>query len=127
MQLGTETGSLVNHVYSSAKNPSPKVGMAATILSWSDRSPATVIETFTKGKYDYFTVQEDNAKRVDDNGMSEQQEYEYSRNPNGCTYTFRITDNGFEQVYKGESGRYKKIDGCSVLLGRREKFHDFSF
>ncbi|MBF84524.1 MAG: hypothetical protein CL489_08625 [Acidobacteria bacterium] len=127
MKLGTETGSLVNHLYSRIEKIKPEIGMGATILGWTDRSPATVIETFTKGKYDYIVVQEDSAKRVDNNGMSENQEYEYTRNPEGCTYTFRVIKDGFQEVYKAESGRYNKLDGKGLLLGTREKYYDFSF
>lgn len=126
MQLGTETGSLVNHLYSRTKPTEPEVGMAATILSWSDRHPATVIKTFKKGKYNYFVVQEDDAKRTDKLGMSDHQEYEYSRNPNGCAYTYRVEGDNYVRVYKGETGRYRKTSG-NIMLGRREKFHDFSF
>jgi hypothetical protein len=49
MKLGTHTGSLTNHIYSRAVPITPEVGMGCTLLSWSDRHPATIIDIFTKG------------------------------------------------------------------------------
>lgn len=127
MKLGTETGSLVNHVASREVAKLPEVGDGATLLGWSDRYPATVIEVFKKGKFDYIVVQEDSATRIDDNGMSEVQDYEYTRNPNGRKETFRVVEDRFERVYRAESGRFKKESGYGLWVGRRESYHDFSF
>lgn len=127
MKLGTQTGSLVNHVVSREEATLPEIGEGATVLQWSDRKPATVIEIFTKGKFDYIVVQEDNAKRIDDNGMSDIQEYEYTPNTDGVTNVFRITDDGYQHVYKSETGRYVKGSGLGLAIGRREMYHDFSF
>lgn len=127
MKLGTQTGSLVNHLLSRAPTTLPEIGDAATVTHWTDRSAATVINVFQKGKYNYVVVQEDNAVRVDDNGLSEIQDYEYTRNPEGITSTFRITDNGYEHVYLAETGRYNKSDSCGLCIGRRQKYHDPSF
>lgn len=126
MKLGTQTGSLVNHIYSRAAASTPMVGEGATLLSWTDRYPATVVEVFTHGKYDYFVVQEDSATRVDDYGMSDAQSYEYSCNPQGRLSTFRVKNGGFEAVRQNENGRWVKSYG-SVAVGRREKYHDYSF
>jgi hypothetical protein len=129
MKLGTQTGSLFNHLMANSSVKEIVVGeTGATLLSWSDRHPATVVEVFKKGKFDYIVVQQDEAKRVDDNGMSDCQTYEYTRNPEGPTSTFRVTEKGFEQVYKdSETGRYKKAGVGGLCIGRREKFYDFSF
>jgi hypothetical protein len=99
----------------------------ATLLFWSDRSPATVVETFKKGKYEYVVVQEDDYERTDSLGISDSQSYDYKRNPNGNKITFRITPKGFQHVYVNEeTGRF--INGSGHLtIGRREKYHDFSF
>lgn len=126
MRLGTETGSLVNHLMSGQKATLPEVGEAATLLSYSDRSPGTVIETFKSGKFDFIVVQEDNYKRIDNNGMSEDQEYEYSRNPDGCTSTWRLNGERWERVYKSEeTGRWRRTNG-GITIGRRERFYDFT-
>jgi hypothetical protein len=39
-------------------------------------------------------VQEDDARRIDRNGLSEQQVYEYTPNPNGHRRIFRKMKNG---------------------------------
>lgn len=126
MKLGTETGSLVNHIYSTAASPAPEVGMGCTMLYWTDRKAATVVEVNHKGRY--IVVQQDRAVRVDDYGMSEHQEYEYKPDPNGATYIYRkMRDGRWVQHYRNrETGRLKKGSG-TLALGRREKYHDFSF
>lgn len=129
MKLGTQTGSLVNHVLSCASPIEPQVNMGCTILSWSDRNPATIIETFEKGKYTYVTVQDDHAVRKDDLGMSECQDWEITRDENGCTRTFRRKKG--ETQFKGckvnyATGRWVNSSGV-LRVGKREKFYDFSF
>lgn len=117
-RLGSATGSLVNYFHGNASQPEPVVGMAATILSWSDRSPATVIAV--KGAS--ITVQADNAKRTDNNGLSESQEYEYSRNPDGATHVYTRRRDG-SYVRKGSKMR----GGPRLALGYRSKYRDPSF
>ena len=81
VQLGKTTGSLVNALYALESVKVPNIGDGATILSWTDRHPATVIDIEEKGKYVYVTTQEDRARRVDNNGFSENQKYLYLPNP----------------------------------------------
>jgi hypothetical protein len=133
MKLGTQTNSLTNHILSRATvgQPKPVVGMGATVMSWTDRDGATIIEVIEiKGGYDV-VVQEDHAKRVDTNGMSECQEYEYTPNPNGSRYRFRF-DNAigrWREVYVKANGRICLIKGGGhgLRIGERDKYHDFSF
>lgn len=125
MKLGTETGSLINH-FMGGSNVSPQIGMGATLLSWTDRDPATVIA------YDMVkqivTVQEDSYKRIDSNGMSEAQEYEYTPNPKGSIHNFRWGKKGWERVtYNPETNRWKKSHSGGLHTGTRERFYDFSF
>lgn len=128
MQLGTQTGSLMNHLMSRSAPKEPEAGMPATLLMWTDRHPATVIDVFTKGKTAYFTVQEDHWKALKPMNTDDQA-YEYTRNPEGATRTFRMArKGGWEQVTQNpETGRYIKIGNGGILLGRREKFEDPSF
>jgi hypothetical protein len=123
------TGSLINHLYSiSTKNePEPFVGMPATLLSWTDRDPCTVIEVNMKGRY--IVVQEDDYRRTDSNGLSDSQSYEYTINPNGSTRIFRKNKRGEWVLHyvNSETKRLVQSRGCNLLLGRREKYHDFSF
>lgn len=126
MKFGIETASFVNHLYSAAKSPEPVVGMPATILSWTDRRPATVVEVNSKKRY--IVVQEDNARRIDNNGMSESQEYEYTPNPEANRQVFRKMKDGswLRHVINPATNRLVKRSG-GLMLGRREKYHDFSF
>lgn len=114
MKLGTETGSLLNHIMSRyGDEQEVKVGDPCTILHWSDRTPATIIKVTPKT----VTVQEDKYKRIDKNGMSDCQEYEYERDPNGSTKTFRLTKRG----WTGKGGH------PSLSIGYRERYYDYSF
>lgn len=133
MKLGSQTGSMTNHLYSRMTNgqPKPEVGMGATVLSWSDREGATVVEAYEiKGGYEV-VVQEDDFKRIDKNGMSECQDYEYTANPNARKLRFRFDDKhrGWREVYVKENGRVclVKGGGHGLRIGERDKYHDFSF
>jgi hypothetical protein len=112
-------GSLVNVLMDNATQPDPQVGDGATVLAYSDRHPATITEIRkTPSGKRVVTVQEDNAERLDSNGMSECQEYRFSRNAEGRTYTF----------FEDKHGRFtERGKGCSLRIGERSKYHDFSF
>jgi hypothetical protein len=124
-----QTASLINSLYSrmTVGEPAPYVGMPATLLSWTDRNPCTVIEVNMAKRY--IVVQDDDYKRVDSNGLSESQAYEYTPNANGCRRIFRKMKNGqWAQHYVNpETNRLVKSEGCGLRLGEREKYHDFSF
>jgi len=109
-------GSLVNAT--SVTSGRPEVGMAATILGWTDRHPATVVRVSPSGKTCW--VRECIAKRTDSHGMSEVQEYEYSENPAAPEREFRLGKRGWREA--GTRGK-----GNGLRLGRREKYFDFSF
>jgi len=116
MKLGTETGSLINHIAAREIGPLPAVGMGATILAWSDRYAATIIYVSKSRKL--VRVQHDRSRRTDDNGgFSENQSYEYSRDPNGSVETFRL----------GKRGWRKQGGGFGLLIGHREKYRDPHF
>ena len=131
MKLGTETGSLVNHLYSRAVvgQPEPVVGMGATILMWTDRHAATIIEVWTDASgWAFVTVQADHAKRTDQNGQSESQTYEYSANPNGAKRTWRQVEGGtWQEVELGATKRWKKTGGPGLRIGEREEYRDPCF
>lgn len=128
MRLGTETGSVMNHIMTGTKQTDPEIGMGATLCSWTDRHPATVIyvDEFKSLVY----VREDNYQRTDKNGWSESQEYEYTANPDGQVHAFRKNKHGrWERVRVNQkTGRFNKADcGYGLVLGRREKYWDPSF
>ena len=127
MNLGTETGSLINHIQSRTFNDQdPVVGAPATVLYWSDRHGATV--TAWDAKHAVVTVQEDKATRTDSNGMSEDQTYSFERDTNGSRHMFKRTKKGWKSVLLNrETGRYNQTDGSGLLLGSRDSYYDFSF
>lgn len=128
MKLGTETNSLTNHLYSRAVNgqPEPQVGMGATILAWTDRYAGTITEVRPNG---VITVQDDQAIRVDQNGMSECQESRYEPNPHGPLRHFRRRRNGVwsEVEFNPETNRWKFSDGLGLRIGERQHYYDYSF
>lgn len=128
MKIGTETGSLVNHLYSRMTNgaPEPTVGMPATLLGWTDRHPGTVVAWDGK----LLQIQEDDWQRTDRNGLSESQTYEYTPNPKGSIHLFKVDRSGeWRECYRNEAGRLILHKGCGygLILGRREAYRDPSF
>lgn len=119
MKLGTQTGSLVNHVISLVKSPRPEVGMGATLLMWTDRKAYTVIGVSPSGKT--LLAQRDKAIRTDSNGMSEAQSYRFEPDPAAEKETYTLRANG-EWHRVGESSK-----GATLVLGHRAAYHDFSF
>lgn len=92
------------------------IGMGATIRFGSDCYPVTVVGISTSGYK--LTLQEDDARRLDNNGMSDVQDYEYTRNPNGNIY----------YAYRRANGAYYlKGSKQQISLGFRRKFYDFCF
>ncbi len=94
----------------------PQVGMGATICHWSDRTPATIIYVSNNGRK--ITLQEDNAVRLDNNGISELQEYTFNRNVNGKLYHATLR----------KDGKYRIVGGKELIsLDTRNKYYDYSF
>ena len=109
-------GSLVNILEDGVKIGEIKVGTGVTMLSWTDRIPGTIIEVGNN----YIKVQEDIYKRVDNNGMSDCQDYEYTPNPNGTIKTYKKARNGkFTDTGKNS--------GSGLIIGYRERYFDYSF
>lgn len=102
------------------KDEPPKVGDGATYGCWTDRHAGTVIKVSKSGKTVW--VQADHAKRVDKNGMSEMQTYEYSPNPEGHIIVFTLRNDG-RYNEKGCARGY----GNRVGFGHRNAYHDYSF
>jgi hypothetical protein len=130
MKLGKHTASVNNWISSNAVigQPTPEVGMGATILGWTDRHPATIVEVSKDRGAVLLKVQEDDYRRLDKNGMSECQQYLYSPNPNGRVHHYRQDKSGrwVEVEFNEETKRWNKRGG-GLRIGEREKYHDFSF
>lgn len=119
-------GNLMNRIAETVKPLVPEVGMGATILMYSDRHAATVIEILDvrmiSKQPTKIIVQQDRAIRTDSNGQSEAQEYRFEPDANGRKYTFTLRKNG-TYVEAGASMR----NGTIVRLGERDSYHDYSF
>lgn len=131
MKLGTQTGSVINHLHSRAVigQPEPVVGMGATMLLWSDRHAATITNVQqVRGKL-IVTVQRDHAAVVAGSGHDGSAEYSYNRNPSGGEDHFRREDDGRWQqvVINRQTGRWGKVSGSGLRIGEREEYRDPSF
>ena len=134
MKLGSQTASLTNHLLSRATlgQPKPEVGMGVTLLQWSDRSAGTiqkVTELASKTWAWEIEITDDSARRIDNNGMSESQEYEYTQHPDGYRTTYRCKREGGEwiRVVRNENGRTVISRGAGLQIGVRQAYHDFTF
>lgn len=101
MKLGTQTGSVINHLQSRAVigQPEPVVGMGATMLLWSDRRACTITNVqLVRGKT-IVTVQTDRTTVTAGSSHDGSAEYSYARNPHGSECHFRREDGGrWQQV-----------------------------
>jgi hypothetical protein len=114
------TNSLVNGLMAGATNtPDPVVGMGATILMWTDRHAATVVEVINAKT---IVIQQDRATRADDNGMSDAQSWTFEPNPDAPRTTYTKRSNG-AWVRKGEPAK----GGSRIAVGVRSEHYDFSF
>lgn len=98
------------------KTKTPKVEMPCTMVMHSDRHACTVVKVSpTKAK---IVVQRDIAIRKDKNGVSENQEYSFERDPNGPTY----------EAFRNKKGQYQiKGKGAYIALGFRDEYFDPCF
>ena len=108
-------GSLQNLMASSstqAHAQTPEVGDGATIVLWTDRTPATVVEVVSRT---HVRIQRDRAQYAWPSGIATLVE----RDPEGI----------IEDVRRGKDGRWA-ISGqrsVSVMLGVRSGYRDPSF
>lgn len=105
----------------------PTKGMGATLLTWSDRHAATVID-YDK-RQGRITIQLDHALRTDKNGNSPDQEYEYHPNAKGITYNFKMDPQGkWRQCLQNIStGRWVMSGDLGLIVGDRSQYHDYSY
>ncbi len=104
---------LNDHIERVAVNP--EVGAGVSINFVTDRVPATIIKVSASGQT--ITLQRDRSTRVDSNGMSDAQTYEFGRDLEGTTTTARFSKR--DRVYRTSGGQ-------QVSVGR-SRYHDFSF
>ena len=124
LKLGTETGSLINHVMSRmTAGPDPVAGDPATVLHWSDRTPCTV-DAYDAQKQ-IVALREDKATCTN----FDHQTYTYEPSEFGATYHFKREKNGswVQVFFNRTTGRWIKSKGMGLIIGRREKYRDPSF
>ena len=132
MKLGTETNSVVNHLYARGTigQPDPVVGMGVTFLHWTDRSAGTIIDVQLTGKGTVIRVRGDTAIRVDTAGpYTENQVYRFEPNPHANMLTFRFENGRWQQLtLNHKTGRLNKVKGgCGLRIGERDAYCDPSF
>jgi hypothetical protein len=135
MNIGTQTGSLVNHMYSrmTIGAPAPTVGMGATKLSWSDRHAATVTKvTELKSKVWAYeiNVMEDKVTCVSGSAHDGSAVYAFEPNPYGYADMYRMdrkTGKWVRGYINGATGRFKQRRSGGLILGMREHYYDPHF
>ena len=135
MNIGTQTNSLVNHLYSrmTVKEPAPVVGMAATTLSWTDRHAATVTKVTAFGGVKLWSyeieVVEDTVMVISGSAHDGSAVFVSVPNPDGYANLYRKSRKTGEWVrgyINRETGRFNKAGG-GLILGRRDHHIDPSF
>ena len=112
-------GSLQNAIADQTRSKVPEVGMGVTedmLVMFSDRHPYTVVRILTPRR---IAVTADEAVRVDDRGESDWQEYRYAS----------VMGAPEVVLFLNKHGKWKRsgdADGSTFLVGRREKYYDFS-
>ena len=114
-------GSINNRIDERVKSEEPKVGMGVTHYGWSDRYPYEITKVIDDR---HLEIRRLDYKRIDNNGMSECQEYEYFSNEN----------NPIERLYKNKNGRWVRRVGKNGVdnyggwrIGTAEYYYDFTF
>lgn len=111
-------GSLINRLCEGG-NVKPEVGMGVTEYYYTDREPWEIVAVRDER---HITVRELDYKRIDNNGMSDCQKYEYYSNPNNVTAELFFTKQG---VWRERIGRSL---GCNKFsVGTASKYYDYSF
>lgn len=101
------------------------IGDGVTLNYYSDEKPATVIEIDSKGKW--IKVQMDIAKRIDKNGTSDYQEYEYFRDEKGYIRTFYKTRMKDYTLFTDTGRSTYNSYGIYLSLKVRRKYFDYTF
>jgi hypothetical protein len=135
MKLGHETGSVMNHLYSRGTigQPTPVVGMGATVLAWTDRYAATIVSVEEIGgskRYRYIVgVARDKATVIAGNSFDGSAEYAYERNERSGVelWASKVDGGAWVAVKRNEAGRLVKREGNGLRIGERDEYRDPSF
>jgi hypothetical protein len=134
MNIGTQTNSLINNIYSrmTVGAPDPVVGMAATTLSWTDRHAATVTEVteLTSKVWAYeIRIVEDKVLVIAGSTHDGSATFAFVPNPMGYANIYRMDRKTGAWVHgyiNQDTGKFKKGQG-GLILGRRDHYVDPSF
>jgi len=135
MKLGSETGSVMNHLYSRMVigEPKPEVGMGATILSWTDRNAATIVAVKPPDskRYEYeIELTYDHARCVSGSSFDGTAIYEYEPDPKGGRILYvkkRDTGEWVRARRSPKTGRTVLERGAGLRIGERNSYRDPSF
>lgn len=83
-----------------------KVGTYATMYEYSDRHAYEVVEVKDQK---HIKIRKLDAKRIDDNGMSDSQHYEYLSNENNPIEELELTKYGWKKVIRYNIDLYNKV------------------
>lgn len=105
----------------------PEIGMGVTEYGYSDRHAYTIVDILRskKSRIISITIRRDITNRIDENGMSESQSYEYIPNPEGQITNLTLRRDGYWREY-GCSARGPRFSNPYVV-GHRREYHDYSF
>lgn len=139
-------GSVQNRIAERCKQPEPVVGMGVTECCYSDRNPFEIIEVKDAKN---IVIRALGWERIDNNGMSESQEYRYFSKTDGQVVHLTLRNgrwrdrewkveyvmgpdgkpeydaDGNLKVKSRKPGRKLGCNGWS--LGYAERYYDFSF
>lgn len=130
MKLGSQTGSVVNHLHSRATlgQPEPVVGMAATVLGWTDRSAATVRNVFSIRGMRAVQVTLDRAVVVSGSEHDGSAVYEFETTADGSLQTFAFDGKAWlPYVLNADTGRWNRVKSGGLHIGSRDHYRDPSF
>jgi len=106
----------------------PEVGMGVTECLWSDRDPWEVIEVVSDKK---IRIRALGWNRVDDNGMSDCQKYEFFSKPDGEVKTLVLRNGRWRDLKKEWHGEEmvetRRLGASGWRIGRADRYYDFSF
>jgi len=135
MNIGTQTNSLVNHLYSrmTVGAPIPEVGMGATKLLWTDRHAATVTKvTELKSKAWAYEISVVNDKALVIAGSIHDGSavYTFEPNPSGYADMYRMdrkTGKWVRGYINGKTNRFIQFRNGGLIVGMRDHYYDPHF
>ena len=83
-----------------------KVGTYATMYEYSDRHAYEVVEVKDQK---HIKIRKLDAKRIDNNGMSDSQHYQYTSNENNPIEELELTKYGWKKVFRYNIDLYNKV------------------